>query len=518
MKLFSAKEMQRLDRVATATYGVKSLVLMENAGRGAAECIFETLKEKRFKRAVILCGKGNNGGDGYVIARHLKNMGATVSVVSLCSLNALKGDALLNALAWKKMGGETRVALSKAALKKAEMDIVHSSIVVDAMLGTGISSNVKGIYKDTIELLNELKKRVMAIDVPSGIDATTGKVLGSAIKACCTLTMAAPKTGLYLYPGREFAGRVIVIDIGMPKMAIKKAVTGTSLIDYEYVSEHVKPRKKDTHKGTYGHVLIIGGSVGKSGAVHLASLGALRSGAGLVTMAVPESINEIIEIKSTEAMSVPLTLTSSKQLGSSALKEIEKNLKGKDAVVIGPGIGNVDKGFIEGVLIACRRKRIPVVIDADALNNLDGLAEVLNECRKGLKAIITPHPGEAGRLLGVSSKVIQEDRSESSLKLSKSGAVTVLKGASSIIADGNEIAINPSGGPALASGGTGDVLSGMIASLIAQGKSCVDGAKLGVYLHGLSADELSKREGEVGISATEIADNLPRTIKSLTVQ
>jgi NAD(P)H-hydrate epimerase len=517
MKLVSADTMRALDRRAVRDYGIKGLVLMENAGRGVADIVQKECAHKKGKRVTIVVGKGNNGGDGFVCARHLKNSGFNVSLLSLAGTKEIKGDAGVNARIWE-MIGSIKTIRTAGDIKKHSSALIHSTVIVDGLLGTGLASPVRGLYAKVIDFINDIGRPVISIDIPSGLDATKGRVLGTCIKAAVTATMALPKIGLFLYPGRELAGRVEVVDIGMPQKLIEEADLRWNLIDDCEVTERLGPRGKDTHKGTYGHVLVIAGSTGKTGAAYMTAMGAMRAGAGLVTLGVPESVHQALEEKTAEVMTYPLPETAGKTLGEGSYKQTKRLMEGKAAVVIGPGLGTPNAeiaagmaGFIEKVVRGCK---VPIVIDADGLNALEGRISVLKKA--GRKCILTPHPGEMSRLLGINSKQVQADRVGSAERLSKkTGCTVILKGAATVIATHQEGFINPTGNPGMATAGTGDVLTGMIGGLLAQGLSPVDASVAGVYIHGLAGDEVAKQRGEIGMVATDLLEKVPGLLNSL---
>jgi NAD(P)H-hydrate epimerase len=520
MKLVSANEMRSLDRRAARDYGVRGLVLMENAGRGVADIVARQCELEKGSRVSIIAGKGNNGGDGFVCARYLKNSGFNVTVFSTARPGAIKGDAGVNSRIWQRMGGPLETILRPGDIKKHYSKFIHSTVMVDGLLGTGLSSNVSGVYAALIEFINGLSIPVVAIDVPSGLDATTGRVLGSAVKARVTATMALPKIGLVVYPGRDFSGHVEVVDIGMPSELIDGADLRWNLIDDGEVRKRLGPRKRDTHKGTYGHVLVLGGSPGKTGAAYMAAMGALRAGAGLATLGVPESVHTAMEAKSVEVMTYPLSETDEKTLGECSWGQTLKLIEGKAVLVVGPGLGGSAgmatgmaagiAGFLEKVLKRCKA---PVVIDADGLNALEGRTSILKKARA--RCVLTPHPGEMATLLGVGPKDVQADRVGSARTLAKkTGSTVVLKGAATVVATPEGGFVNPTGNPGMATAGTGDVLSGMIGGLLAQGLSPVDAAVAGVYIHGLAGDRIAEERGEIGMVATDLLEKIPGILNS----
>ncbi len=518
MKLVNADQMKRLDRKTIREYGIKGLILMENAGRAVADAVRRELSGTESTRVVIIAGKGNNGGDGFVCARHLKNQGYNVTVLSFAEPEEIKADAGVNARIWQKMGGKIKKISSGAHIGRALTELKHAAIVVDSIFGTGLKKPVKGIYADMIDTINLLSKPVVAVDVPSGIDATTGRVLGRAVRAKVTVTMGLPKIGLFLYPGREYAGRVEVADIGMPEEVLRAEDIKTYLIDSNMVRSTFRPRPPDSHKGTFGHMLVVGGSTGKTGAPYMAGVSGLRAGAGLVTVAVPESLNPIMELKTTEVMTHPLPEDASGVVGKRAIEELERVCEGKSVMVIGPGLGTDERTalFVEAALECARQRDMKIVIDADGLNLLARRRGAMKRCKEGnTEAVLTPHPGEMARLMGVDTARIQEDRPGWAKRLSdKTGCVVVLKGASTIVAGDGGFFLNPTGNPALATAGTGDVLSGMIGGFISQGMRPIQAAVAAVYIQGVCADRFQELYGDRGMIATDLIREMPAVINS----
>ena len=528
LKLVDAKEMRAIDRSTIRDFGVKGLTLMENAGKGAAGVALKELEGAKSKRVSIFAGKGNNGGDGFVVARHLANAGYEVRVFSIARIKELKGDAKVNAKAWENIGGVTNILRSGADIKKHTVFFAHSALIIDALFGTGLSSDVRGVVKAIMDYINSSRIRVLSIDMPSGISADTGAVMGTAVSADITATMALPKLGLYQYPGREYAGRIEVIDIGAPRILLEDPSLPSNLIDDALVRSILRPRGADTNKGSFGHLLVIAGSPGKSGAAYLAATAAMRAGAGLVTIALPKGLNPLMEVKTTEVMTVPLPETGAGTLSLETLPAIKKLIRGKSALVIGPGLGDSkDVGDLVRALLTSKDIKLPpTLIDADGLNVLKNDLSILKKVKT--KLVLTPHPGEMARLLKVTSAKVQGERVESDGKLTKkTGAVTLLKGASTVIsAPGDKLFINPTGSPALASAGTGDVLSGMIGAFMANGYAPVDSVVAGVYLHGLAAEKLSNEAGgfwnghggTVGMLASDLFPVIPRLMNCFTAK
>jgi len=513
VKLVDRAAMQRMDRRAGRHYGIKELVLMENAGRGVAEVAFRFIRGEN-RRVSVLAGKGNNGGDGLVAARHLANRGCDVIVYLLTNAAKVEGNARINLLTWEKMGGAIEAVETAGALERHLSPLRHSAVIVDAIFGTGLSQTVKGHYKTIIDAVNGLGPPVVSVDIPSGLDATTGRVLGCSVRAEITATMALPKIGLVTYPGADRAGEVEVVDIGMPR-----ALTGDDSIPWNYVGsglagEMVAARGGDAHKGSCGHLLVIAGSPGKTGAAVLTAMGGLRSGAGLVTLGVPESVHGIAEEKTTEVMTAPLPECSSGTVAGEAFAAVKELIEGKGAVVFGPGLGatgevrHILKGLIE-------ESTVPLVIDADGLNVLAGHLRMLKGARAPL--ILTPHPGEMARLIGSEAARVQENRVAVASDFAKKHKVTVvLKGARTVtaFADGR-VFINSTGNPGMATAGTGDLLAGIMGGLIVQGATPPDAAVAAVYLHGRAGDSVAAKRGEIGMVATDMLEEVPSALSAL---
>ena len=533
MKLVTSAQMRGIDQRAVKDFGVKGLQLMENAGEGVASLVLKELEGASLKQVSIFTGKGNNGGDGFVVARHLTDAGFKVRVFSTAGIKELKGDARTSALSWEKIGGETKVVRTKADIKKHSDFFARSALIIDALLGTGLASNVGGVYAHIIDFINGQSTRVLSIDMPSGISGDTGAVMGSGVRADITVTLALPKIGLYQYPGRSYAGRIEVVDIGVPASLLDNDKLCTNLTDDAMVRSILRPRPEDAHKGSLGHLLVVAGSTGKSGAAFLAATAAMRAGAGLVTIALPESLNQGMEVKTTEVMTAPLPETDDGSLSPDSLSGLKRLIKGKSALVIGPGLGTSKETceLVKALLTDKGIKLPPILIDADGLNVLKNDVGILGKVKA--KLVLTPHPGEMARLLDTTSAKVQTDRIGSVKKLTKlTGAATLLKGAGTVIsAPGKsggkdaDIFINPTGTAALASAGTGDVLSGIIGAFMANGYSTKDSVVAGVYLHGVAAEKLTKEAGgfwnghggPVGMLASDLFPVIPRLINCFTL-
>lgn len=509
--------MQKIDKYSIENIGISGVVLMENAGKGVTDYILDHFEDSR--KIFIFCGKGNNGGDGFVVARHLHNKGKNVSVFIIGDKNKITGDAKVNLDIISKMG--IRIdEYDEKNLKSTNMKLLHSDLIVDAIFGTGLDSPVRGIYGNMIDLINQSNKPVVSIDLPSGLCADHGRILGKVVKADSTLTFGLPKLCHYLYPAASFVGDLKIIDIGFPK-----DLESIKNINLEYISDidyrdYLLTRTRDSHKGSFGHVLILGGSPGKTGAPIMAAEGALRCGAGLVSCGVPESLNPVLESQLIEAMTVPLAETSEKTLDHDSLSIISKFIKERKitTLAIGPGIStNPQTGKL--VIDLIKKTKLHMVIDADALN-LISMEKTKNFLtRKDAKLILTPHPGEMARLINKDIQYIRDNPINVAEDFAKKyGVILVLKGAPTIIASPEgKVFINSTGNPGLAKGGSGDVLTGIIAAFIHQVKDPLLAAILGVHLHGYTADLCSVYIPELSIVASDILQQLSEALNLLLV-
>ena len=512
MELVTAAEMRALDRAAIEERKIPSLRLMENAGKAVVQEMERVLGPLRGKTVTIISGKGQNGGDGFVVARLLRQRRCTARTVLLTSPSALKGDAATTLSRFKRAGGRCHPITNETALASVLCPLIETSdILVDAIFGTGLNSPVEGMAAAAIKLMNASGRPIVAIDLPSGLDADTGAVLGTAVAAALTVTLARPKRGLYLGSGPNHAGTIRVGDIGIPPDLIAAAKLRVTLLDAASIRSMLPVRSRTAHKGTFGHAGIIAGSVGKTGAAAMTAMGALRVGAGLVTVATPRSLNDVLEAKLLEAMTIPAPETEARTLSKEALAPLLSFAASKTALAVGPGIGNHAETFslIRDLLVALAR---PTVLDADGINAVTGHRDLLGKVHAPL--VLTPHPGEMARLLGLSTADVQKDRLGVASRLAQEQKVcAVLKGAGTIIAgpDGR-LAVNSTGNPGMATGGTGDVLTGMIAGLLSQGLSPWDAACSGVYLHGLAGDLAASEHGEMGLTAGDVIRAIPQAI------
>ncbi len=508
MKIATREIIREIDRKTINEYGIPSLVLMENAGKASANLILN--KYIDCNSIAIICGGGNNGGDGFVIARHLISADRNVKTYITSPKSKYNGDAKTNLNSLLKIGGEV------IELKEKTLKITKADIQIDAIFGTGLDREVGGFYKKLIKNINSRRKPVVSIDIPSGLDSNTGKPLGIAVKAEATITFIRPKIGMCIHPGVDYVGKLYVADITTPKELESKIKC--ELLTFDKCKNLLKPRRKNTHKGTYGHLLVIAGSKGKSGAAILTTNAAVKSGVGLVTVAIPKGINKAIEKNCIEAMSVSFEETMEGSFGENSLSEIIKVLNDKkSALAIGPGVSTnkETKRLVKQILLKSSK---PIVIDADALNIISEDLSILKKIKAD--AILTPHPGEMAKLMNISNKDVQDNR----VKIAKEFAIMhkcylVLKGARSIIAtpDG-DIFINPTGNPGMATGGSGDVLTGIIGSFLAQKYPTLDAAILGTFIHGFAGDIASEKSGENGITATDILKNIPKAFKEIPDQ
>ena len=514
MIVVTASEMAQMDRRTIEEVGIPGVVLMENAARGAASFYQEVVPDLLKRRITVVAGTGNNAGDGFVLARIFHDKGAQVRVVCLRSPEKLRGDALINFKILEKIHVPIFVWDETAEFDAQWRWIRESGAVIDAILGTGLNSEVRGLYRQVIEAMNGLSIPILAVDIPSGIDATTGKILGAAPRCHATATFGFPKVGQLMDAGGVHTGRLSVVDIGIPPGVVEASTVRRWWLDEELASEWLRPRASDTHKGSAGHVAVLSGSRGKTGAATLICLGAGRVGAGLVTLFIPSSLNPILEVKLTEAMTFPIAETEDQTPDHAALDDILHFLDGKQALAMGPGISLHPRtqALVRDLLV---QAPCPMVLDADALTALADHPELFHKTR--FPVVLTPHPGEMARLVHESTRTVLENRMEVASQFSQQHGVTmVLKGHRTIIAapDGR-LAINSSGNPAMASGGMGDTLTGMIAGFLGQGFEPFNAACLGVYVHGAAADDLIGKVASRGLLASDVLDAVPRVIGRL---
>jgi ADP-dependent NAD(P)H-hydrate dehydratase / NAD(P)H-hydrate epimerase len=511
----TAAEMRRMDALAIERFGIPGETLMERAGVGAADVLLLRFPHVRKSGVVIVAGKGNNGGDGFVVARALKRRRVRVEVVLAGTPTEISGDAKKKLAAWRRTGGRVQTVTADN-LEPLARALGKNGCVVDALFGTGLARAVEGLSAEVIAMLNASGLPTVALDLPSGLDADRGVPLGIAVEAELTVAFAAPKIGTLIHPGARFAGDLAVVDIGIPDEAVAEVAPRAHAVGLDDAAGLLRPRDVESHKGSNGHIALIAGSLGKTGAAVLAARAAARAGAGLVTVGCPSSVMSLVAGGMLEAMTWPLPDDGAGALAFPEARAYERLLDAKRAAVVGPGIGtSAEREALVAWLV--EQRPLPIVLDADGLNCLAALATLPTPKPDAPALVLTPHPGEASRLAGIATAEVQADRLGTARALAtKYAAVVVLKGARTITAapDGR-VWINLSGNPGLASGGTGDVLAGMIGSLLAQGYAAEEAAALGVFLHGHAADRIAARRGTVGLLASDVIDELPPTIAAV---
>jgi len=504
MKIVTAEQMRALDRAAIEERGIPSLDLMDRAGRGLADLALAVAGGRG--PIAVVAGRGNNGGDGFVAARLLRESGADAFVVLVADPKDLSADAKVNRDRFAEAGGEIASDLDGARLGGC-------ACVIDALLGTGLARDVRGELAGAIEAINSAGAPVVACDIPSGLNADDGRVMGAAVKARATATFGLPKLGLYVGYGTDHAGRVSVIDIGIPEDLVRSLEVDVELIEPSMFAGALTARKPSSHKGSFGHVVVFAGSGGHLGAGYLASMAALRAGCGLCTYCLPMSSFDKFDARYPEIMCDPIPDDGAGAFGPAGVGRAVEICGGKGALAIGPAVGTSDatRTFVNGLLA---RTGITAVVDADGLNVLDAPAL---QRRKG-GAVLTPHPGEMSRLLRSSIEEVQADRLGAARRLAReSGCITVLKGAGTVVAEpGGLCAINPTGNPGMASAGMGDALTGIVASLIAQGTGLREAAMAAMYVHGLAGDMAAEELGEAAVVATDVIGILGRAMERAT--
>jgi NAD(P)H-hydrate epimerase len=524
MKALTAAEIREVDRLTTERHGIPSLQLMEAAGRKVADAIRRVVAGRDNVRACVLCGKGNNGGDGFVAARYLKEAGLTTSILLFGKPEDVLGDAGVNLARWRDTGNKIESIVSEANWERVLPEVGSATVIVDAMLGTGLRGAATGVIARAISDINQLSRNatlarpalILSVDTPSGLPADGDALAGPVLFAHRTVTFTAPKVGQLISRSAEACGSLEVVPIGSPVDLIEEL--GKSALRWLGPDEFVSlplVRGADGHKGKFGHVLLVAGSAGKSGAAALSGLGALRAGAGLVTIAVPAQVQIPVTAAHAEYMTEVLESTADGAISKNNLESgsFARIASGKTVLGIGPGLGTHSETQ-EFIARLTAETELPVILDADGLNAFAGHLELLRQ-RKTSFLAITPHPGEMARLLGTSTAAVQENRVAAALDSAKKwNAHVVLKGFHTLIAapDG-KLFVNTSGNPGLAKGGSGDVLTGILAALTAQfgTNDWVRVMALGVYLHGVAADLLAADGEEVsGILASEVARAVPR--------
>ncbi len=512
MKLVTSAQMRAIDHRAIHELGIPSLQLMENAGQGIAAWIREIFRDNvTGKRFAIFCGKGNNGGDGFVIARYLSQWGANPEVFRLGEREATKGDALVNLLKIESAGLKIHDLSGAGSIP----ELRSFDMIIDAIFGTGFQGEVDAKAANIIRMINASGVPVLAVDTPSGLNSDNGEKPENCIQAAYTASIGLPKVGHYFYPGRSYCGLTRVIDIGIPKEALAGSDLSLELTTPWQVQSLIPDREPTAHKGDAGKLFIVAGSEGLTGAATLAAQAAVRSGCGLVTVGCPKGLNDILEMKLTEAMTRPLPELSRRRcLSVRALGDILQAIRSADAACLGPGVGrNHETIELFRRLIVTVDK--PAVLDADGLFAFTGKSELIKQCSADV--VLTPHVGEFARLTGLAVAEIERDRIRTASDFAVTvGKTVLLKGAPTLIsAPDGTTHVNPTGNPGMATGGSGDVLSGVIGSLLALGLSGCDSAICGAFIHGWAGDLAQRSIGTFGMSAMDIVEYLPKALKTL---
>jgi NAD(P)H-hydrate epimerase len=515
VRILNAAQMREADRYTIEEIGIPSLVLMENAGRQVVAAIEAGYEECLKGRVAVLCGRGNNGGDGFVVARTLLQRGIECAVFVIGAVSDVRGDARANLDVLGRLGVTVVEINDEQAWELHSSEVSRCTLIVDAIFGTGLKSPLAGMLETVVADVNTSGIPIVAIDLPSGMSADTPHLIGDCIDASMTVTLAAPKLPLVLPPAEARAGDVVIADIGIPGDVID-GLEGPyiELLTREDVRALIEPRSADSHKGDFGRVLVIAGSRGKTGAAYLAALGALRSGAGLVTVATPASCLPIVASLAPEFMTEPLEDTSDGQVAAAAVERVLEFEQ--DVIACGPGLGRGAsvKEFVRTLL---DRSEVPLVLDADALTVLaEDPGRLVG--REERRVIITPHPGEMARLIGSSSDEVQANRIEVAMDFATTHHVyVVLKGHRTVIATPEgRVFINPTGNAGMATAGTGDVLTGMIAAWLGQLLDAEAACRLAVFLHGAAGDRAEASEGEVSMIASDVLAHVGDALGELT--
>lgn len=519
MRILTPQAMAKVDQAAVDQLGIPSMVLMENAALGLAEAVAVSFPGAG--AVAIFCGPGNNGGDGLALARHLAVRGYRVAAFLAFGSKGTRGDAATQLEICRKMGPELLRLVEldpdeppEAALRAAR----DADLVVDALFGTGLGRPLEGWFAGLVRDLDALPVRKLAVDLPSGLSGGRTEPFGPHLRADVTVTFAAPKPAQVFPPAADAVGELVVADLGIPQTLIDRDWGEEGgplhLLLPEEAAALLIPRRPDTHKGHYGHLLVVAGATGKAGAAILTARSAVRSGAGLVTAAVPESIVQTVDGGSVESMSLALPAGEDGVLAAGAAAAILEAADGKDALALGPGLGQGDPvaGEIRRAVLECA---LPLVLDADGVNAFAGRPEEL--AGRSAATVLTPHPGELARLLGTETGEVVADRLGAVRRAARTtGAVVVLKGHLTLVATPDGAAwVNTTGNPGMASGGTGDVLTGMAGSLLAQGYEPLEAALLAVHLHGLAGDLAAAERGEASLAAGDLIDTLPAAFRTL---
>lgn len=507
MKIVTAQKMREIDRESIDVFGIPEVVLMENAGVQVKSEMEQILSGLQHKKICVCCGCGNNGGDGFVAARHMANQGARVKVFLLGDVSHLGTSAQTNLDILVNMNVDVLQIMSPRDWDKTQVALAFADGIVDGVLGTGFKGELRPKTEKLIQIINEVQKPVVAIDLPSGVEADTGMVQTLAVRAVSTVSFGLPKLGLFFYPGAEYVGKLMVDGIGIPKQLLEDGRINQQLMDIHFIQKILPERARDVHKNSCGRVLAVAGSRGLTGAAALVSTAALRSGAGVVTLAVAESLQDVMSVKLTEVMTYSLPEEAKGILGTAALSPLLALADAYDAVVIGPGLGR-DADTVKLVRDFAAAAQTQLIIDADAIFAFSDCSQLLRNCK--ITPILTPHLGEMAKLLGISVVELKEDLVGLVRDAAKDcNCVFVVKSEKTIVVfpDGT-VSLSTNGNPGMATAGSGDVLAGVIAGLKAQGSSRYNAAMAGVFLHGFAGD-LAAERGMTGLVAGDILEALP---------
>lgn len=497
MKIGTSEVMRKIDKYSIEVLKIPSIVLMENA----ALKIIKNIDFGNMHNFSIICGRGNNGGDGLAVARHLHVMGKDMSVFLLGGDQGLSGDSQINYNILLNMGIKVTPINNMEDINEMRECLEQVDIIIDAIFGTGLNKNVEGIYSAAISVINESNSYILSVDIPSGLECNSGRVLGNSIRANKTITFQLYKKGFLNYGVDKYTGEVVIEDIGIPKGIVRRFHENEYIMDKAWIKQSIIKRNKHGYKGDYGRVLIIAGSKGFTGASYIATQGSVKSGAGLVTLCCDKELQSILSSKLVEAMT----------LSFEDNERFNDALKNSDCIAVGPGMGN-NENTLQFVMNTLLNASCPIVIDADGLNVLKDKLDLLYECKN--KVIITPHLGEMSKLTGLPIEKIKENRIEIAQNFAKKyRCIVLLKGYNTVVTDGYKTIINPTGNSAMASGGMGDALTGIIASFVAQGYEPLKAASISAFIHGYAGGKLSKKM--FCVSASQLLEELPYVIKEL---
>jgi NAD(P)H-hydrate epimerase len=517
MRLVTRDEMREFDRATIEDYGTPSLVLMERAGRGVMQAIHARHPVLSGLRCLVLAGGGNNGGDGLVVARSLRQHGGDVRVIMTAGAAELTPDARVNLERYEAMGGTIGFLESEPDWERLRSEAAHADMIIDALLGTGFRGPLRGPLIDVIEIINASGAEVVAVDVPSGLDADTGNVGVACVESDLTVTLGLAKVGCYVDPGRAYTGAIEVVDIGLAREAIDRVEERFRILDPDLAAALLPARQPGDHKGRFGRLLVVGGSAGLTGAVALAGSGAARAGGGLVTVAVPSSLQDALAAKLTEVMTLGLAETGRRSISVRAVDEILAAAERADAVALGPGMSR-EPETAELIRHLVGELKGPVVLDADGLNAFEGrLAEM---AAIQARLVLTPHVVEMARLIGSDAKAVEAERLRLPARIATTtGHIVLLKGSPSVVAArGEATVLGHLGNPGMATAGAGDVLTGIILGLLGQGVTPYDAAALGMLVHARAGDRAAERLGVRGMLAGDILAETPETLRELAAR